>query len=348
MEAIIEKLLLIEEEQILNTPLDELGLPTRVCRSLRRGRVRTIEDLARTWRDHLPVRNIGEWARREILGALQAWSLSIPSFTTLQDPGDTPFLRDVSLREAAVGRPPRSRGGCAPAPGTPIEALDLSPRTYRLLKRNKIHTLAGIDQGWDKISSIRNVGPKTMDEIHRALEAFHPNLGSGPARNDLADSAVGDETPHEILTKKHVITESGVLVNADLLEAGEPRKSREERWKNIPPKPQDYAPKNTFQAIGEGQNRISGPIETSPIQGRKKILDGSVPIATEWLETSLDLLEKARTSRQVRTINCPICMVLTLSIKFKKHLVEMHPQAFRELQKAAKGSPGRKKKALVL
>jgi hypothetical protein len=136
-------------------------------------------------------------------------------------------------------------------------------------------------------------------------------------------------------------------VNADLLPAEESRKPREERWKNVSreqvsAKPQDYAPKNTFQAIGAGENKIS-----TPIRRRKKILDGSVPIATEWREMSLYLLEKARTSRQIRTINCPICMARTLSMRFKQHLIDNHPQAFRELKKAGYGNPGRQNERKV-
>jgi hypothetical protein len=192
-----------------------------------------------------------------------------------------------------------------------------------------------------------------------------PKHGSQPARNDLADGkpaadAAGYETIREMpieafglsdpliwQTKKHVITQSGVVVNADLLQAEEPRRSREERWQNISPgrvsaKPEDYAPKNTFQAIGQGQNKISGPIRRM-----KKTLDGSDPENTEWLEMSLELLEKASISRQVRTITCPICMAVTLSIRLKKHLVQMHPQAIRDLRKAVQPWQ-QNEKALVL
>src|SRR5690242_11984414 len=79
-EAIIEKLLLIQDEQILNTPLDELDLSIKVYRSLWRSRVRTVGEVAQVWSQLLKLRNIGVGARGEILGALQAWSLSIPIF----------------------------------------------------------------------------------------------------------------------------------------------------------------------------------------------------------------------------------------------------------------------------
>jgi hypothetical protein len=370
-EAIIEKLLQIQNEQILNTPLEDLNLSIRVYKSLWRSRVRTIGDVTQSWGHILKVRNIGERARCEILGALQIWSCSIPNFT---------IPDDVDREAQAEANAP----GCDRGLESPIEVLHLSPRTYYALKRNRIETLADIYREWGKIASFRNVGRGTLNEIKRALAAAHPSeslrLFADPdgtdrqihltrepvqlavdredpnqeprsARNDLADrataDAVGYENSHKSPTQKYVITDSGFIVNADLLQEGEFRKPREERWRNVSrenvsAKPQDYAPKNIFQAIGEGQNKIS-----SPIRRRKKTLDGSIPISTEWLEMSLYLLEKARTSRQVRTINCPICMAITLSIRFKKHLVDVHPQAFRELQKTAKSSPGRQKEKSV-
>lgn len=240
-EAIIEQLLQIQDEQILSTPLDALNLSPSIYRSLWRSGVRTVRDVFEIWQRNLNVLNIGEQARCEILDALRAWFLSLPSFanpTTAEDPAET-------------------RG----------EASDCEPI-------------------------------------------------------------------HENQTKTYVITENGVLVNANLLQVEELRKDRAERWKNVSrelvsAKQQDYAPKNTFQDIGQEPDKIS-----SLIRMQKKPRDGSVPISTEWREMSLYLLEKARTSRQVRTINCPICMALMLSIRFKEHLVTIHPQAFRELKKA--------------
>ena len=180
------------------------------------------------------------------------------------------------------------------------------------------------------------MGPRETARF--AVDNKDPDGESPPAKNAFAGGSTADaagyEPVQETLTKKYVITDSGFIVNVDLLQAEEPRTPREERWRNVSraqvsTKPQDYAPKNTFQAMAQEPNKIS-----SPIRRVKKALDGSVPISREWLEISTYLLEKARTSRQVRTINCPICMAVTLSIKFQEHLVNEHPQAFRELKKA--------------
>jgi hypothetical protein len=348
-EAIIEKLLLSQEGQILNTPLEDLNLPIRVYKRLRRSNIRTVGDVAHAWNCFPKVRRIGGQSRAHILGALQAWSRSIP---------------DTSPADA--------EGHAQANPKSPIEVLHLSARTYCALKRNRIETVADIYREWDRIVSLRSVGPKTRDEIQTSLAAVHlsegleafgnldgmgvdrkePTPPSHPSKNDCTDrstaSAPGHEPIDEFLTKKHVITDSGFIVSVDLLQEGEPRKTREERWRNVSreqvsAKPQNYLPKSTFQAIGEGQNKIS-----TPVRRPKKPLDGSVPIATEWIEMSLYLLEKARTSRQLRTINCPICMARTLSIRFEEHLVDLHPQAYLEVKKAAKGSHGRQlKKHLV-
>ena len=179
-EAIIEKLLSIEEGQILNTPLDELDLPIRVHRSLRRARVRTVGDVAQAWEHILQVRNFGEGARGEILGALEAWSRSIPDFDSLPGSFDT-AERDGAFQTASAASEetePQAEAdapGCEPDLSTPIEALHLSQRTYRLLRRNHIDTLADVCQDPYRIASLRNVGRGTRDEIQKALEAMLPS-----------------------------------------------------------------------------------------------------------------------------------------------------------------------------
>ena len=223
---------------------------------------------------------------------------------------------------------------------TPLDALDLSPRVYRSLWRSRVRTFRDVAETWNCNLDVWNIGEQARYELLSALQAWFlspPNFANADAVEDRADTqgeAPGCEPVHENLTKRYVISENGVLVSADLLQAEEPRRSRAERWKNVSreqvsAKAQDYAPKNAFQAIGQEPDKIS-----SPMQKRKKPLDGCVPISSEWHELSLYLLEKARTSRQVRTINCPICMARTLSIRFEEHLVIIHPQAFRELKKA--------------
>ena len=255
-EAIIEKLLRLQDKRILNTQLDDLDLSNRVYRSLWRSRVRTVGDVAQSWSHHLKIRNIGERARGEILGALQAWSRSLPNFTTSDNPD----------REAQAEAGPNS----------PIEVLHLSRRTYSALKRNRIETLGDIYREWDRIASFRNVGPGTLNEIKRALAAAHPpenvrsfadpnsesHLATYDSANRSTADAVGYENSHEVPTRKYVITDGGVVVNAELLQAEETRKPRAERWKNVSreqvsAKAQDYAPKNIFQAIGQGPDKIS-------------------------------------------------------------------------------------------
>ena len=351
-EAIIEKLLQIQDEQILNTPLGDLNLSTRVYRSLWRSRVRTVGDVAEIWNRNRKVSNIGERARCEILGALQAWCLSFPNLT---NPATAETWRDAA--------------GCEPDRRLPIEALHLSPRTYRALKRNQIDTLDDIYRDWDKIASIRNVGPATMSEIQKALhpsgdvgsfanpdtiglttdltretaqlavDRTDPHRESHPAKSDFADrstaDAAGCEPVHEILTKNYVITEGGFVVSADLLQAEEPRRPREERWRNVSPKQQDYAPKNTFEAINREQNKIS-----NPIQKWKKSLDVSERKHINLLRPLLETLEKANRPRKVRTVTCPLCRGVMRSIRFEQHLVDLHPEEFRELQKTVSSSAG--------
>jgi hypothetical protein len=220
---------------------------------------------------------------------------------------------------------------------TSLDALDLSPGVYRSLWRSRIRTVGDIADAWKRNRNVPNIGEQARSEILGALQAWYlsrQNLTNPARAEDQAETemdAAGCAPTHETLTKTYVITDSGVVVSVDLLQAEESRRSREERWRNVPPTRQDYSPRNAFQAIDQGTDKIS-----SPIRRPKKPLDGSVPISSEWREMSLHLLEKARTSRQIRTINCPICMARTLSIRFKEHLVTIHPQAFQELKKASR------------
>ena len=171
-EAIIEELLLSEDKQLLSTPLEALSLSPRVYRSLWRAHVRTIGDVARAWDDILTIRNFGKAARDETLGALAAWFLSVPDVPT-PDPAEE--RTDAPDRDGtAQAEAPTEDNEATPAreldPQLPIEALHLSQRTYRALRRNHIETIDDIRQEFYRIGSFRNVGRVALDEIHQALE----------------------------------------------------------------------------------------------------------------------------------------------------------------------------------
>ena len=52
-----------------------------------------------------------------------------------------------------------------------IEKLDLSVRTYQLLKRGNINTVKDlIEEGSEKLLKLRNMGPRSMDEIRQAVK----------------------------------------------------------------------------------------------------------------------------------------------------------------------------------
>jgi hypothetical protein len=175
-----------------------------------------------------------------------------------------------------------------------------------------------------------------------AVDGKDPNREPQPVPEDLADRSTADGYGilHENLTQTYVLTEGGVLVNADLLQAEEPRKSRAERWKNVSrervsAKPQDYAPQNAFQAINGEQNKIS-----DPVQKWIKSLNVSDRKHINLLRPLLETLEKANRPRKARTITCPLCRAVMKSTRFEEHLVKMHPEEFQELQKAVSRSAG--------
>lgn len=103
--------------------------------------------------------------------------------------------------------------------------------------------------------------------------------------------------------KHRVIDESGILVNPDMLQADEHRRSRDERLQNVavqskrPSKPIDHSSKSAFQSIAESGNRIPGAYK-----GKKQLTGGS-------------------------EISCPICRLpIQYSVMFV-HIEVRHPHA---------------------
>jgi hypothetical protein len=81
----------------------------------------------------------------------------------------------------------------------PIEALGLAPRVYRLLKRNKMDTIDEIQQHWEKIRSLKNIGPVTLNQIQEALDEFKNSGNSIRMKREFLQSSQGVETPgHEL------------------------------------------------------------------------------------------------------------------------------------------------------
>ena len=181
-DAIIEHLLLSEDNQLLSTPVEVLALSARVYRSLWRAHVRTIGDVARSWDQIMTIRNFGEGARDETLAALQAWFLSVPDVPSPDPAEDQATVRAESeaatsnrtstdlenAEEAAQASEETSVHGLDPR--LPIEVLHLSQRTYRALRRNHIDTIDDIQQEFYRIGSFRNVGRVALNEIRQALE----------------------------------------------------------------------------------------------------------------------------------------------------------------------------------
>ena len=164
-ETIIE-LLLKTEDQILDSPLVELQLSKRVHSSLLRHGVETIGDLAQGWAGIRSTRTMEEKAYWELSKALYLWHrrttepyLSIGSPTKTEREDSQPAALDHHDHSLA-----------------PIEALELSPRTYYLLKQSKINTIGELYWQWDQLASLKRVGPSTLVQIQKALDAFKDSI----------------------------------------------------------------------------------------------------------------------------------------------------------------------------
>lgn len=122
-----------------------LGLSRRSFNRLQQAGIDTVEQLAAmSDADLLDIRGLGINALAEIHGKLAA------------------YLVTHQLLERPVS----------------IEVLDLSPRSYNLLRRNGIRALAQLAQiSPEEIQNFRNVGEKIVKEITEKLEAYlaeHP------------------------------------------------------------------------------------------------------------------------------------------------------------------------------
>lgn len=74
--------------------------------------------------------------------------------------------------------------------GTPIDELNLSVRTYNVLKRAGVETIEGIQSMTDTdLAMIRNFSRKCMDEVHSKLEEYARNN----SENTLCDVAHASE-----------------------------------------------------------------------------------------------------------------------------------------------------------
>jgi DNA-directed RNA polymerase alpha subunit len=163
-------------------------------------------------------------ARREILEALEMWSRSLPDHTDPDGaqpqaesssafPGSAEPEGDFQIASETTGTRADVQGG-DPELSIPIEALQLSHRTYRLLKRIRINTLGDVYQAGYWIASLRNVGRTTMNEIQKALEAMCPP-GMRPSGHVESFVHLGEMHLAEIPWNRKQVRQAGDLTYLD-------------------------------------------------------------------------------------------------------------------------------------
>lgn len=147
-----------------STPLEELGLSTRVYNALYRGGVKTIGQLAALSDEKLQrIRSIGETAVTEILSCLNHYQTNH-------------FLPQIAINSSnQLEQEVKGKRNELPMPDAvqPISALDLSRRAYNVLMRNNIKTVQKLaTMSHEELLGLRNAGVKTIDEIQTSLNNF--------------------------------------------------------------------------------------------------------------------------------------------------------------------------------
>jgi DNA-directed RNA polymerase alpha subunit len=162
-DKVIELLRQFETEQSLSALIEELNLSNRIRHSLQKNGIRTIGDLVNNWERFPKFRNIGDKGVLEVADKLNLWvqkgdgiRLSGPQSLGLADQSSKAGVLDNSKSDSSI----------------PVERLELSIRAYNVLKRHNINTVAQIYTEWEKISSYKNVGLSTMEQIQQALVAL--------------------------------------------------------------------------------------------------------------------------------------------------------------------------------
>ena len=73
--------------------------------------------------------------------------------------------------------------------GIEIHKLGLSVRAINCLRRGRNFTIEKLEKTGDKdLMKIRNMGEKTLEEIHRQLERYHARVAAGEAEPPMGEA----------------------------------------------------------------------------------------------------------------------------------------------------------------
>ena len=170
------------------TPLDVLGFSIRPYNALRRSDITSVGQLARMSDEEIRgVRNIGPKSLTEIKDKLKAYLAEHPlpdeAEGSLPEPEPEPETPAV---ESLPPQPPSP-----PPDPTPIDVLGLSIRSHNALRRENITTIGQLVRMSDEeIKGVRNIGPKSLAEIQKKLQAY---LFANPALATRLEKALAQQ-----------------------------------------------------------------------------------------------------------------------------------------------------------
>ncbi|HEY8393525.1 MAG TPA: DNA-directed RNA polymerase subunit alpha C-terminal domain-containing protein [Thermaerobacter sp.] len=177
------------DEQFTRIPLDMLRVPPRVRQALRERGYETVGDLARQpGPELLEARGLGARGLLALVTELAR------------------LASDQEYRRAVVERVSQYDPSRFPPPvrSLPVEQLGLSQRAYRALRRAGVRTVEDlVTLGETGLERLRGVGPKSLAEIRRRLEALRegrplPPPG-GAVGEPIAPDLMEDPAPVSVL-----------------------------------------------------------------------------------------------------------------------------------------------------
>ena len=151
-------------------PIEKLGLSVRSFNCLKRVGLHTLQDLiGKTEEELLQIRNLGSKSAIEIVEVVKAYLSSPHEEEAITE--ESQSLQENAEQETV----PDNR---------PIEVLNLSVRSYNVLKRAEIHTVQQLlDMKREALSELRNLGRKSLEELESVRKNYSPPI-QPPSKTD--------------------------------------------------------------------------------------------------------------------------------------------------------------------
>ena len=153
-------------------PIEALGLSVRSFNCLKRAKINTAQELmGKTEEELLSIRNLGRKSAEEIAAVMSRFDTA--SFLETDASGNEIPEAEPSDELA----PSDEEIPVIVADDRPIEALNLSVRSYNCLKRAKIKTVQQLlDISSEDLIKIRNLGRKSLEELEAFKREYVPTV----------------------------------------------------------------------------------------------------------------------------------------------------------------------------